>query len=195
MSPSPKDARCLPKDVAAYALQWKPPAPRQHVCTDEQIAAITPCATGHSGAPICSTRFAAAGTAEDLACERCVLTHDSDATWGATVHLADRRIFLNSAGCIALLEPSREACARDEQATHECVAVACYAGCFTNPKISESDKNACAEAAALGGCKPYAERATLCRVSLGQSHSAAEACLVEFDDAGFQTIARLFCGK
>ena len=194
--PAPKasDPHCVPKDVSAYQPNWKPPAPRQHVCTDEQLVAITPCASGQSGAAGC-TRFLADGTADDLACANCVKTRDSDPTWGATVKLADKRIFLNSAGCIALVDPTREPCAKAEQAANECTNLACYSTCFANPRVSEADKLACGEGAALGGCKPYVDRAVLCRVSIDESHSPAAACFVAFDDPGFRTVAALFCGK
>ncbi|HVH45984.1 MAG TPA: hypothetical protein VM925_26730, partial [Labilithrix sp.] len=41
----PALGRCSPKDVSAFEPRWTPPAKFRHVCTEEQILALTPCAT------------------------------------------------------------------------------------------------------------------------------------------------------
>jgi hypothetical protein len=191
--PKASDPRCSPHDVSSFEPIWKPPAPRQHVCTEEQLVAITPCALGYGTEEQCA-RFLPGGPAVDTACTKCVVSGVRDPTWGATVHTADKRIFLNDAGCIALLEPDREQCAKDKQAAKDCVDAACYATCLSDPKISEADHLACSNAAALEGCQSYVERSTVCRLSLMQAQSPASACLVDFDEAGFRTVARIFCG-
>jgi hypothetical protein len=103
-------------------------------------------------------------------------------------------VLTNDAGCIALLDASRETCAKDKRAATDCVDAACFGTCFSRADATEDDKYACSNGAALGGCRAFAERDVVCRAAIVGNHSPAEACLDVVSDAGFRAIARAFCG-
>ena len=187
------DPRCAPQDVSTFEPEWKPPTPRQHVCTDEQLLAITPCALGGGTQEECA-RFLPGGVPEDLACTKCVATSSTADTWGATIHTADKHILLNTGGCIALTEPARADCGIAANAAEACVHAACNAMCFADPTTNPDDQYNCSNAAALGGCQQYVEKDVFCVGAMNDANSPGAGCRVSFDEGGFRTIARIFCG-
>jgi len=191
----PALGRCSPKDVSAFEPRWTPPAKFRHVCTEEQILALTPCATFKASKKECA-RFLD-GPEADVTCAECVITADIDPAWGPLVYPfpAADRYFVNEAGCIARLDPSQEECAKDRQAALDCIGAACLETCYGDPKASKEEKTACTEAAMLGGCKPYVERSISCRIAIEEAQSPATACFVDLNDDGLRAIVRLFCGK
>ena len=188
------DPRCAPRDVSTYEPDWKPPAPRQHVCTDEQLVALASCELGGGKASECA-RFLTGGPAEDLACKSCVVTRSTAAAWGPVVHTPEKHVFLNMGGCVALLEPDRAQCGEDDRAASGCVAAACLDTCFSDATTSKDSKIACSTAASEGGCQTYVNRDVQCQLEITDAHSPAEICLTTFDDAGFTTVGRAFCGQ
>lgn len=192
-TPDAASARCAPQDVSSFTHVWKPPAPRQKVCTQEQLDAIVPCALGYGTEAECA-RFMSGGPQADIACARCIVTREEASAWGAVVRTPSRELFLNTEGCVALLEPARLPCAKDMHGAQACVKQACSA-CFTDPSASNTEKTSCSETAARGGCKPRVDRDVLCTASIQQAASPAAVCIVDgFSVDAFLKIAPVFCG-
>ena len=98
---------------------WKPPPAKQNVCTSADIAAF-------------DASFATAATYADIvkglpaACASCLLTKETDATWGFLVTDDKGELgFVNYGACYARASGGSDACGKGIQYSEFCIGASC----------------------------------------------------------------------
>ena len=179
---------CAPVDVSSFMAPAYVPAKHANVCTVSAIMTYdadcnTPPGTG------CSAFEAANKT-----CVACLLSQDSDPSYGAIVnHQAQGIESDNVAGCIEL--EGNKACATAYQALGACEAAACPPSvCPVTDQTSLTAYEGCAKAADSGGCKSFATAANSC-IAADDGGPITTICLGGTDfHSIFLSIAPVFCG-
>jgi hypothetical protein len=112
---------------------WKPPPAKQTVCTAGDIAAF-------------DANFANANTYADLvkglpaACSACILTKESDATWGFLVADDKGELgFVNYGACYARAANGSDACGKGVQYSEFCISASCADCSDSEVSTCESD--------------------------------------------------------
>jgi hypothetical protein len=112
---------------------WKPPPAKQTVCTAGDIAAF-------------DANFANANTYADLvkglpaACSACILTKETDATWGFLVTDDKGELgFVNYGSCYARATGGSDACGKGIQYSEFCISASCSDCSDSEVDTCESD--------------------------------------------------------
>src|SRR5262249_16889175 len=110
--------------VGSFTPSYKPPSgAHQNKCTSQQIDDFHTFCLGTGDGNGCQSFLA---TAEGKTCAQCILTQPTAAAYGPLVdHTSEGFVSLNTAGCIALMEPCNEQCAKDITALSQCDDAAC----------------------------------------------------------------------
>lgn len=110
----------------------------------------------------------------DTSCGRCVVTKESDATWGPVVRRAAGPVVLNRSGCILAVAAEQGGDARVAKVAACAAEVAQYDGCTVTCGY---------EACPVPECK-----------GLAASDPEARACLPSTLNDGLRSVALRFCG-
>jgi hypothetical protein len=193
---------CTPGDVSGFSTSWHPPTAPQSRCTDAELdQLVASCFAGTSTQTACS----AFRLASPL-CWSCVVTYESDPTWGPIVVLSPMMgTYGNFPGCLAMEtgDESATGCAAKAQAEEVCAEVACSGpNCPDRTTADSNAINGCEVESVLdGGCAPYGAPADDCVSALladgGQGATAVHLC--RFDTYGdyvtyFRALGGIFCG-
>jgi hypothetical protein len=164
----------------------------QGKCTPQDIDDFHRFCLGSGDQQACASFLA---KASGKTCAQCLLSPPTAATLGPLVdHTAQGFVSLNTTGCIALLEPCNEQCAKDVVALAQCTDAACV-NCKVTSGASLDELNACTAAADACACRSYAVKAACADLLTGADHPAA-ACVAGNDfDSGYAFLAPLFCGS
>jgi hypothetical protein len=183
-----------PGDVSGFQPTWKPPtAAHQNVCTPALVDQYyQDCLSVNS--PQTCTSFGMGADAAHKACQQCIVSQFTDGQWGPLVY-SQNVVDTNSAGCIAVLDPSLTDCAKAVEADMECQHAACDPVCGGGSFSSFDQWVTCTAAANACGCMSYFAAAD-CVKKIASSNSPARPCLVgqTFADFYYATAA-IFCGK
>lgn len=195
---------CVPGDVSTFTGgDYHPPVgAHQGLCDDDTLAAYVDCKQNAN--PVSCSLFTSGDGAKCLAC---IETKESAPNWGPIVtDASDTHGTLNFPGCLALAfgeGQSTTGCAATTQKSENCQDVACSANCASSTgATSPADLAQCENSALLGGCKSFADAASLaCTEDAG---GADAVCYRQtYEDGGasedeFAYIARVtkyFCGS
>ena len=196
---------CVPGDVSSFTGgDYHPPAgAHQGKCDDDLLDAYVDCKQNAN--PVSCNLFA---SGDGATCLSCIETKQTDANWGPIVYDASGLNGTpNLPGCLALAfgeGQSTTGCGATLQESLNCQDLACDANCAPSGDASASnlaDVTSCENAALLGGCKSFADAATL---ACSEDGGGADAiCYLQtYEDGGasedvWSYIARLdsyFCG-
>jgi hypothetical protein len=189
----PDGGQCVAlSNLAGFTPSFTPPSgAHQGKCTQAQIDNFRTFCLGTGDAQACQSFLA---TAEGKTCAQCILTQPTAATLGPLVdHTSEGFVSLNTAGCVALLEPCNEKCARDIVALSQCDDAACV-NCKVTDDASLAALNACTATAESCVCKPYVQPASCADLLKGSDHPAS-VCFNGTDfTGGYNALVPLFCG-
>jgi hypothetical protein len=196
---------CVPGDVSSFTGgDYHPPAGSyQGKCDDDLLAEYIDCKQNAN--PVACNMFASGPGAT---CLSCLETKQTDASWGPIVYdTSGLDGTPNLPGCLALAlgeGKSATGCGASLQQAENCQNLACGANCASSSDASVSDLTdlaTCENNALLGGCKTFANAAT---VACAQDASGADSICYRqtYEDGGasedvWSYIARLdqyFCG-
>jgi len=139
---------CVPSPVDASDFTWMPPdAPDASACSDQQIADYyTNCLPGTGNS--CTTWE---GVTSNANCEKCIITSESAASWGALVEVANHVVYPNIGGCIALEtgDTSSTGCGAKAWYASQCLDLSCSDNCAS---AAFTDYQACTQAAQTQTC-------------------------------------------
>jgi hypothetical protein len=158
---------CPPVDVSSFSPPpYHAANPPRAACTQDLVDAFyAACLAGSSTDQTCAP-FSATGDASHKACAACILSQDTDPTYGPLVQHKGT-VSLNLSGCIEVRDAQNGlACAKAYQSSADCDDAACAAKCPVTDDASFTAYKACTQAAASNGCKAY---------TLGISCAAGEA--------------------
>ena len=175
--PPTPDAGCVPS--AATTPKWAPPAVAAGSCSGAELSLVYSLCLGSS-----ATMQSCAVAANDyFECYKCLHSRITDATWGPWLDTGSIQ-FLNTGGCIALLDPANQTCATAFESIEQCEAAAC----------APCSYDACWPIVDNGECAGYATTAHACAAAV-PTGDPASVCTdwTTFED-GFMAIADIFCG-
>jgi hypothetical protein len=183
--------------------EWTPPAyihaqAVQHVCTTAMLQDFyTSCLGPMQSATACGLNW---GAGEDVAhsvCQACIITPSSGMTLGPLINYGNGSgsgtVSVNVAGCVELLDPSKESCAASVQLADECQHAACDATCPVTDETAFLNWQACTNAASQTSC---AADVTAAGCVNAEDAGPAATCLSGADfQSQFLAIAPVFCGS
>jgi hypothetical protein len=139
------------------------------------------------------------------ACWSCMVTSDSNATWGPIIVSSITHLYYgNYAGCLALEtgDDSPTSCGAKQQAARVCSEFACSGPdcpAFSQPELAAI--SACTGAALDAGCAAYEDAAVSCAEGLlgegGASEAAEKLCSAgNYGDLPtyYRALGTIFCG-
>jgi hypothetical protein len=176
-------ATCSPGSVAGFSPSWIPPGHHAGACTSAQLDMYFAACLGPSSTTAgCNDFKDSAAT-----CVSCL--EPSGGTTSGPIVKHGMITEQNVGGCVAVAEPSHEACAKQINAQQECELAACEANCISSDPASFGNYIQCAKAADQAGCKPFVP------TCFGDLGTKSQACFngSSFQD-GFRSIAAIFCG-
>jgi hypothetical protein len=182
-----------PADVSTFQPTWIPPTgSHQNACTAQLLDDFYTGCLSTNGPQSCSD-FGPGGDAAHQACGKCLQSQFTDSQWGPLVYARDD-VETNTAGCIALLDPSQTACAKAIESVAECEHAACDAICGAGGSGGFDQYVQCTAASNTCGCKSYFD-ASQCQKAIAAGGGPATPCLVgqTFEDFYYATAA-VFCG-
>jgi hypothetical protein len=144
----------------------------------------------------CDPAWGSGQDAVHQACQDCLVTPVSAATWGAVIQFGPT-VSLNVGGCIEMLDPgpSGVACATSVQQADDCEHKACDATCPVTDDASFANWKACVSASASGTCASYtAAAACASRQELDAGPAARCINAPTFQDQ-FTAIGQVFCSQ
>jgi hypothetical protein len=196
---------CVPGDVSSFTggVYHPPAGAYQGKCDDDLLEAYIDCKENTN--PVSCNLFA---SGDGATCLACIETKQTDANWGPIVFDASGMNGMpNLPGCLALAfgeGQSTTGCGATLQQSYNCQDLACEANCAANGDASTSDLadlDSCENAALIGGCKTFADAATVaCSEDAGGADSICYRQTLEDGGAAedvWSYIARLdsyFCG-
>jgi hypothetical protein len=196
-SDAPASLACPPAALGS----WQPSAYHhantvQSACTSALIADFyASCLGPTASAATCDPTWGSNQDAVHQACETCLVTPVSAATWGAVVQFGTT-VSLNVGGCIELLDkgPGGLACATSVQQADGCEHKACDATCPVTDDASFANWKGCvsASASATGVCASYTAAAACARGELDAGAAARCINAQTFQDQ-FVAIGEVFC--
>ena len=167
-----------------------PPRPSTDSCTPMQITSYwTACRDAMSTNMTCS-----AWRTANMACGQCLESNDTDQAWGPLVrgsglYVTNGTIRANSEGC--LIKLGYQACADATFRQGLCTKYACEEQCPVSDTPSFTEYTKCVTKATTGGCKTYADKATMeCNSDAAPNFQACRG--TNFQDY-FNKIAPIFC--
>ena len=175
----------VPEDVSSF----KPTAPKparafKSACGTGQITAFyNACATSYATQYSCQSWESA--SASNAACTSCMISNDSDSTWGPIVNHSDYA-FVNATGCAQLLNAAT--CASAAWADLACQMEACDSICYGD---GVDLLNKCETNAIAGGCKSWDDAQTVACVT---TQGAFNKCFVTDVQTQFVNVVATFCG-
>ena len=178
---------CAPVSVAGYQpTALTPPHAPANACTSSELAGFyDACVAQDTTSAAC-----AAFQSSDAACSQCLLSQQTDATWGPVVAgLGKTKI--DVPGCIALVQgdASATSCAQRASDALGCEAWACDGVCPVTADAGETSYEACLQEAAIGDCHGYV---------VAQCDTADAGLGVcdprPLDAQSFAALAAVFCG-
>jgi hypothetical protein len=184
---------CVALDsVGTFTPTYKPPSgAHQGKCTQQQIDDFRRFCLGTGDQQACQTFLA---KAEGKACAQCIVSPPSGPTLGPLIdHAAQGFVSVNTTGCVALLEPCNEQCAKDITALSQCDDAACVSCKVTDPASLQA-LNACTQAADNCACRDYALKGACGELLVGPDHPAAKCFSGATFDDGYNVLVPLFCG-
>src|SRR5262249_52981763 len=125
------------------------------------------------------------------ACAACILTRPSDPAWGPVI--VNAGFELNSSGCMALMDPTSQMCAKAVQAEVECEDQACKDNCPVTNDTTQAAFQVCTDQAAMTGCQTFKKAADCSMTFINSAGSCFPLVGTKFQDL-YKTIATLFCG-
>jgi hypothetical protein len=183
-----------PADVSAFQPTWIPPTgAHQNACTPQLIDEFYTSCLSTNSSQLCAA-FNTMADAAHQACGKCLTSQYADAQWGPIVYAKDD-VETNTAGCIALLDPSQIDCAKAIESLLECNHAACDDICSGASAPGFDQFVQCTAASNTCGCKTYFD-ASQCQKKVAQGGGPAAPCLVgqTFEDFYYATAA-VFCGQ
>lgn len=190
--PPPTVGTCAPANVATFMPQYKPPTGgHQGKCTSAQLDAYFTACDG----PSSSRANCAAFRTNNAACATCLESQESAPSWGPLVFTTNGVVQINIPGCIAILEPCNETCARAYEAALQCEFAACETNCpvTTDPATLQAFQT-CDDTADRCGCSKYAAGSTCAEGLTGPGHPAAICTSAADFQTYFKQVAPVFCG-
>jgi hypothetical protein len=180
---------CRPADVSIFQPSYKPASGAgQGACIPQHVDAyLDGCLRQTSTEKTCTDAKAIV----DKACQTCLITPATAERYGPVLAHGGY-ITLNLAGCLELTGgPAGLRCAKDLQASEACQKSACDQNCPVKDRDTLGSWEACAEAAAAGGCKTFHERIGC----IGDFADAGPAsyCIAPTFEESFRRFALLFC--
>jgi hypothetical protein len=177
---------CAPVSVASYfPSPLVPPRAPANACTANELAAFFGACVDDATSAACT-----AFQTSDSACSACLLSQQTDASWGAVV-VGLGKTKINIAGCIALVQgdASAKSCAQHASDELGCEAYACDGVCPVTADAGEQSYEACIEEATIGDCHPYAA------AECDTADAGLDACNPRpLDAQSFAKLAAIFCG-
>jgi hypothetical protein len=178
---------CGPQNLVMAPFAFVAPTKPNNQCSPAQLeAAVSACLSGQSTSTTCSA-WKNQSTA-NAACFGCLFSDLGAPTYGAYfVYPGDYATF-NNAGCVMLLDPCWEPCARVFESYVDCRYNACASSCETFAAI-----DACKPQADKCACAAESEDDIACENAITASRSPAAACLTTNQDS-IDAFLGLFCG-
>jgi hypothetical protein len=183
-----------PSDVTGFQPMWIPPSgAHQGVCTAALIADFYSECLDLNGGQGCADF--SPGDAAHQACASCLRSDYGAAVYGPLIYEPDGIVETNTAGCLALLQPSAQPCALALEAIDECEHAACDPVCNVSTDSNFDQWVACSSLANTCACSTYFAQSK-CTEGVADDGGAGAQCLVgkTFENYYF-TYAALFCGN
>jgi len=182
--------------------EWVPPAYHsaqavQHACSTLMINDFyNSCLGPSSSSGACAQDW---GAGEDVAhsvCQACLITPSTSTTWGPLVNYGSAggtgTVSVNVAGCVELLDASKQSCAASVQLADECQHEACDATCPVTDATAFANWQQCIGAASQTSCLGYLTSAACVNA---EDAGPAATCVTGADfETEFIDIATVFCG-
>jgi len=183
---TPDASSCKPAPVPGFTPRWVPPRTPRATCSAAQIKAFYDGCYSPNATPGTCDAFGAT----NIPCYACLTSTWTDGQYGPLV-VAAPTYYLNTAGCIALLDPCNLPCAKVLLGETACAIASC-AGC-TTPDGTIVD--ACHHDSLGCTCGDLHAQAGNCADTLLANGSPAAGCLaaVTFEVA-LERIGAIFCG-
>jgi hypothetical protein len=191
------DARTGTCPTPADIATWTPPAlvparTSPGACSASDFAGYdAACLNATTGTPASCMAFQTA----NAACNTCLNSNSTDATWGPLVNWAGV-ININTGGCLQLLAPSDSACALAVQTADACAHVACDAVCPVTQTNTGSFTlwEECATAADADACASFIAKSMCLATDVAAAGTICDANSSATFEGLFLQIAPLFCG-
>jgi hypothetical protein len=185
--PALEGGACGPQNLAVTPSTFVPPTKPNNQCSPAQLeAAIAACLSGQSTSTTCSAWQNQ--NAQNATCFSCLFSDLDAPTYGAYfVYPGDYATF-NNAGCVMLLDPCWEPCARVFESYVDCRYYSCASSCHTFAGI-----DACKPEADNCSCLAQAGDDIACENAIMQARSPAAACLTTVQK-DINALLGLFCG-
>lgn len=174
--PTAGGGACTPQQVSGLQVLWRPPSPRQQVCTQQEAMAIATCFFNNQN---CQTTVSAQ-------CHHCAVSSPTtSSTYGAIIvdETGQREPEVNVEGCVATLtgDTSATGCGGRLKATYACESAACTQ-CTDSSQLAN-----CQRAAAQGPCAQQAQASAQCESTASQCMSGSSEAEVAFN------LIQMFC--
>jgi hypothetical protein len=178
---------CGPQNISVTGFPWVLPTKPNNQCSPAQLtAAAAACLSPQSTMTSCNTwqtQNAANGK-----CFSCLFSDLGAATYGPYYVFPGDYATFNNAGCVMLLDPCWEPCARVFESYVDCDYNSCASSCLTF-----DDLDACKTKANTCACVAQSEAVFACQDAITASRSPAAACLTT-DQNTIDSLLALFCG-
>ncbi len=145
--PPAEAGSCMPLSLPGYTDTWKRPLVVPSACTTAQINDfVTDCLVGTDGGVATCDAFLS--DMANATCNECMISDSTNTAYGALIAFGNYTV-LNIGGCVDLLDPCAEECAKVIEGNEACPVVAC-ASCPEN--ASSTAIAACADLARECSC-------------------------------------------
>ena len=183
---TPDATSCKPAPVPGFTPRWVPPRAPRARCTTADIASFYDACYG----PASTAGSCNAFGASNIPCYACLTSTSTDGEYGALVVDAPT-FYLNTAGCIALVDPCNLPCAKVLLGETQCAAASCAACTSTDEPVVE----ACRNDAIACRCSALHAQATNCAETLLANGGPSSDCLTALTfELALKHIAAIFCG-